>query len=403
MTMARVGQAVAPASLTWPQVHAFRMARHHLDRPAPKARLAQAVADACGVQAQVMAAAQLALRVRVRGLTLEDVERALWQDRSLARVWCMRGTVHLVPANELAVFVRGSSTRQEGRVKSWLDRTGASMASADRLIEAASAAMDRPRTRDDIAVRIRDSLDLPIERKGSRGWGGTADAAGFRLGRAVVTVPDIAFMASYRGLACFGPDEGQGTTFVRPDAWLREWHDLSVAEAEEGLLRRYLRAFAPATVSDFAAWSILAMGRSRQIWSRIENDLSSVTVEGRGAWVLRRDLPSLLRARLHRPTVRLLPYFDSFLMGHKERRHLVDGAHHKRIYRPAGWVYPAILVDGRVVGDWSYERRSTRLQVQVRPYAPLEEGIKDLVRSEAEDVARFLDLPEARVTFAKPR
>jgi hypothetical protein len=350
-----------------------------------------------------MAAAQLALRVRVRGLTLEDVERALWQDRSLARVWCMRGTVHLVPANELAVFVRGSSTRQEGRVKSWLDRTGASMASADRLIEAASAAMDRPRTRDDIAVRIRDSLDLPIERKGSRGWGGTADAAGFRLGRAVVTVPDIAFMASYRGLACFGPDEGQGTTFVRPDAWLREWHDLSVAEAEEGLLRRYLRAFAPATVSDFAAWSILAMGRSRQIWSRIENDLSSVTVEGRGAWVLRRDLPSLLRARLHRPTVRLLPYFDSFLMGHKERRHLVDGAHHKRIYRPAGWVYPAILVDGRVVGDWSYERRSTRLQVQVRPYAPLEEGIKDLVRSEAEDVARFLDLPEARVTFAKPR
>ena len=389
--------------VTWSQVHAFRLARHHLDRPAPRTQLAQVVADSCGVQAQVMAAAQLALRVRVRGLALEDVGRALWQERSLARVWCMRGTVHLVPADELAVFVRGSSTRQEGRVASWLNRAGASRASADQLIEAASAAMDRPQTRAEIAVRIHDSLGLPIEKKGSRGWGGAADAAGFRLGRAVVTVPDIAFMASYRGLACFGPDEGQGTTFVRPDAWLREWRDLSVADAEEALLRRYLHAFAPATASDFAAWSVLAMGRARQVWSRIEGDLSPVTLDARAAWVLRRDLPSLEGAKLDRPTVRLLPYFDSLLMGHKERRHLVDLGHHKRIYRPAGWIYPAVLLDGRVAGDWSHERRAGRLQVRVRPYEPLDEEAKDLVRGEAADVARFLGLSEARVSFAKPR
>ncbi len=401
--MAPRDRAEAAVPVTWPQVHAFRMARHHLDRPAPRTQLIRAVADSCGVQAQVMAAAQLAVRVRVGRLTLEDIERALWQERSLARVWCMRGTVHLVPADELAVFVRGSSTRQEGRVASWLDRTGASRASADRLIQAASAAMDRPRTREDIAVRIRDSLGLPIEKKGSRGWGGPADVAGFRLGRAVVTVPDIAFIASYRGLACFGPDEGQGTTFVRPDAWLREWHDLSVTDAEEALLRRYLHAFAPATASDFAAWSVLTVGRARQIWSRIEDDLCPVTVDGHGVWVLRRDLSSLERAKLDRPTVRLLPYFDSFLMGHKERRHLVDGAHHKRIYRPAGWVYPAVLVDGQVAGEWSYERKAGRLQVRVRPYAPLDEEAKDLVRAEAEDVARFLEASEAHVSFARAR
>ena len=84
----------AAISVTWAQVHAFRMARHFLVRPAPKARLVQAVADSAGVQAQVMAAAQLALRVRVRGLVAEDIDRALWQDRTLTRVWCMRGTVH---------------------------------------------------------------------------------------------------------------------------------------------------------------------------------------------------------------------------------------------------------------------------------------------------------------------
>ena len=393
----------ATPPVTWEQVHAFRMARHHLDRPVPRSRLPQAVADACGIQAQVMAAAQLALRVRVHGLTLEDVERALWEDRSVARVWCMRGTVHLVPSDEFAVFVRGSSTRQEARVTAWLERSGGTRAAVDRLLEAAGAAMDRPRTRGDIAVHIRDSLGIPIENRGSRGWGSAPDAAGFRVGRSVVTVPDLAFMGSYRGLASFGPDEGQGTTFVRPDAWLPAWRDLPLSDAEDALLRRYLWAFGPATVSDFAAWSILTLGRAREIWSRLEGEMSPVAVGGRTAWVLRRDLSALRRAKLDRPTVRLLPYFDSFLLGHKGRDHLVDAAHYKRIYRPAGWVYPGVLVDGRVAGEWSYERRGKRLQVRVRPYLPLGEGTKDGVRSEAEDVARFLEASESRVSFAKAR
>lgn len=398
-----VRETNAGPSVTWAQVHAFRMARHHLDRPLPRTQITRAVADACGVQAQIMAAAQLALRVRVRGLTIEDVEHALWRDRSLARVWCMRGTVHLVPAQEFAIFVRGSSTRQVGLVTRWFDRAGVSRAFVEKLIEAASAAMDRPRTRGEIALRIRDSLGLPIERGGSRGWGSPAEATGFRLGTKIVTVPDLAFLASYRGLACFGPDQGEGTTFVRPDAWLRRWHDVPLEDAEDALLRHYLWAFAPATASDFFAWSRLTMGRARQIWSRLEDELSPVTVEGRAAWVLRRDRSFLEKAKAHRSTVRLLPYFDSYLMGHNARAHLVDKAHYLQIYRPAGWVYPAVLLDGHIAGHWSYERRGKRLQVRVQPHEFLPEATKDLVRGEAEDVARFLGTSEAHVAFAKAR
>ncbi len=403
MPVAPPGDVADAARVTWDQVHAFRMERHHLDRPAPRSRLAQAVGDACGIQAQVMAAAQLALRVRVRGLTLDDVERALWKDRSLARTWCMRGTVHLVPSDELAVFTRGSSTRQLGRVAAWMARSGAPPGSDLKLMEAACGAMDRPRTRSEIAAHIHDTLGVPIEKKGSRGWGSPADAAGFRVGRLVFTVPDLAFMASYRALACFGPDNGQGSTFVRPDAWLPSFRDMSVEDAEDAFLRRYLGSFGPATVHDFAMWSILAVGRARQIWSRLEDEIVPVAVDGQPRWVLRRDLPALKRAKLDRPTVRLLPYFDSYLMGHRGRDHLIDTAHHKRIYRPAGWVYPAVLVDGRIAGDWSYERRGKRLRVTVRPYAPLDEPEKDGVRTESEDVARFLEAPEVRVSFAKAR
>ncbi len=393
------GEASVP--VTWDQVHAFRMARHHLAAPAPKRRIADVVADACGIQAQVMAAAQLALRVRIRGLTPEDIQRALWRERSVARTWCMRGTVHLVPSDEIAVFTRGTSSRQLDRVAAWMRRSAAPTGAEIRFVEAACAAMDRPRTRAEIAKRVSDVLGAPIEKRGSRGWGSPADASGFRVGRLVFTVPDLAFIASYQLRACFGPDDGQGSTFVRPDTWLPSFRDMPLEDAEDALLRRYLRSYGPATVHDFAMWSILAVRRARQIWARIEGELALVSLDGRPAWVLRSDMRPLERARLDGTTVRLLPYFDSFLMGHRGRDHLVDAAHYRRIYRPAGWVYPAVLVDGQIAGEWSYERSGKRLQVRVRPFRVLGDGVKELVHREAEDVARFLEASEARVSFAK--
>lgn len=392
-----------PTTVTWAQVHAFRMARHHLDCPVSKSLLVQAVADACGVQAQVMTAARLALRARVHGLTIEDIERALWQDRSLVRVWCMRGAVHIIPAEEFAVFVQGSSTRQQARSISWLEHNGASPDSVDHLLDAFAAAIDRPRTRADIADHIRSSLGWPIEKAGGRGWGNPADAPGFRLGRCVVTIPDIAWMAAYRGLALFGPDEDQGTTFVRPDVWLPRLRNVSVENAEEALLRRYLCAFGPATVSDFAAWSILTLKRARQIWDRAQHAMSPVVLNGQTAWVLQDDLRVLKCSKFSHPTVRLFPYFDSFIMGHKSRNHLVEAAHYRQIYRPVGWVYPAVLLDGRIVGQWSYKCAKRHLEIAVLPYASISKHTKDLVLREADDIARFLDLPEARVQFAQTR
>jgi hypothetical protein len=308
-----------------------------------------------------------------------------------------------VPSDEFAVFVRGCSTRQEARIARWRVRSGASEASVEQLIGAATSAMDRPRTREDITQRVRNALGWPVEKGGGRGWGNPADAAGFRLGKSVITIPDVAWMASFRCLACYGPDDGQGTTFVRPDVWLPHWRDLSLEAAEDALLRHYLRSFGPATVHDFAAWCVLTVARAKQIWSRLEGEMSPVTLAGRTAWVFRRDRSALERARLSETTVRLLPYFDSFLLGHHGRDHLVDAAHYRRIYRPAGWVYPAVLIDGRVAGEWTYAREGKGLRIRVQPYRPLAEDVRGLVQREAEDVARFLEAPELRVSFARPR
>ena len=376
--------------VTADQVAAFRLARHHLTFPAPRSSLARVAGDMGGAQAQIMSAGALSLRARVRGLRPEDVEKALWQDRTLAKIWCMRGTVHLVPSDDLAVFARGCTGRAN-RDTHWLETHGYHAALIDRVLDALRRALDRPRTRKELADIIAKTLGVTAHRKSGRGWGAARNAPGITIEGKSFPLGYMIFLACYRGLACAGPPQGNEATFVRPDVWLPKWRDLPVDEAETELLRRYLRAYGPATATDFMAWSRMTLKGTRAIWARLAGDLASVDIEGDAAWVLRDDLAALRRAKFERPLVRLLPYFESYLMGHNERDHLVDREHRKRVYRPAGWVASVVLVDGRVAGTWSYERKGKSLGIEVEGFRRLSKAEREGAEAEAADVARFFE------------
>ncbi|HET9782345.1 MAG TPA: crosslink repair DNA glycosylase YcaQ family protein, partial [Candidatus Dormibacteraeota bacterium] len=98
----------AAAMVTWPQVHAFRLRRHHLHKRAPNKDLARVVGDIGGVQAQVMSAAELQIAVRV-DCTVDDVRDALWKSRSLVKTWLMRGTLHLASSDDLPLYIGAMS------------------------------------------------------------------------------------------------------------------------------------------------------------------------------------------------------------------------------------------------------------------------------------------------------
>ena len=91
-------------SLTWDQVRARRLARSHLAERAPAERLVEVVRDVCGIHAQVMGSAELQLAARVEGLTQADVREALWERRVLAKTWTLRGTLHIHPSDEVALW-----------------------------------------------------------------------------------------------------------------------------------------------------------------------------------------------------------------------------------------------------------------------------------------------------------
>ncbi len=129
------------AELSWAQVHAFRMARHRLGRRAPKKDLARVVGDIGGVQAQVMSAAELQVAVRAE-CKVEDVRTALWRDKTLAKTWLMRGTLHLLPAEDLPLFAGAMRTRWIRTGNAWLKYMHMNQSEFSGLIDAIGQALD---------------------------------------------------------------------------------------------------------------------------------------------------------------------------------------------------------------------------------------------------------------------
>ena len=378
-------------SVTWDQVAAFRLARHHLLERASKKALLSVVRDMGGAQAQLLSAAQISLWSRVQGLRIADVEETI-RERTLVKASCMRRTLFLVPSEHLATFVRGTAGRAEKEIR-WARGKGVPNRVIDAAIEAALGALDEPLTRPEIAERVSRALGVRMQSFEGGGWGNRRKLAAVPVGELNYPVVELLHLAAARGVICYGPRRGNEPTFVRADAWIPKWQDVPREQAEEMLLHMYLRAFGPATASDFSLWSGISLTEARTIWAREQSNLASVNVQGWAAAILREDLDQLTQTEFERPLVRLLPYFDVYLLAHREREHLAAMEHRPKIYRPQGWITPVVLVDGRAVAVWEHAREGNRLRVKVTKFGSLSRRITAGLRAEARDLGRFLGLP----------
>lgn len=375
-------------SVTWKQVHAFRLARHRLlERASPK-EIASIAYDMTGAQAQLFSAAQLSLAIRMQGLTLEDINKAL-EKKTLVKASCMRRTLFLVPSKHLALFMRGVARRSEKEIN-WAMRQGVPARTMDAAIDAVLRVMDEPLTRPEIAERTSRLLGLKQREVHGGGWGSQRKLAGVQVGHLTYPVVYLLSTAAARGVFCYGPYRGGEPTFVRADAWIPRWKDIPKEEAERMLLHKYLQTYGPATPADFAMWTSTGLTEARQLWADEAKHLATVDVEGWKGTILRKDLDALSNAALTSPHVRLLPYFDTFVLGHKERVHLMESKHFPKIYRPQGWVSPVVLVDGRVAGVWNYKQEKNRLVISVENFASFPRPVLTRLHEEAQHVGSFL-------------
>jgi hypothetical protein len=366
------------AELTWPQVHAFRLTRQHLVQRAPSSDLARVVGDIAGVQAQVMSAAELQVAVRA-DCTVQDVRTAMWSEKKLVKTWLMRGTLHLVPAEDLPVFTAAMSSHLIRSPAAWLKYMQLTEREFTNVIEAIGGALDgQALTREELIAKVGKGRSDRVQLALKSGWGGLLKPV------------------ARQGRLCFGPSRGQSVTFVQPRQWLGRWRDLDPESALVEMGRRYLRAYGPATKNDFTRWWGAWPGVGRAAWTGMADELAPVSIEGRSAEILAADLDRVASAATF-SSVQLLPGFDPYLMGHSSRDHLFDAQYRWRVSRISGWISPVVLVDGRVVATWSHTVTKRSLALKVEPFRKLSPSTLKEVRLRADAIAKSLGLDAAAV------
>ncbi len=219
-------------SLTWDEVRARRLARTHLLERAPAERLVEVVRDTCGIHAQVMGSAELQLAARVEGITQADVREALWESRSLAKTWTLRGTLHIHPSDELGLW-----TAARRAVVGPADYEADSLENVEAVVHAIDEVLrGRRLLREELADAVAERVGPGPREQLASGWG-------FYLGDAAIA-----------DVLCFGPPAGRRVTFVHPDDWLVPQRAWEPREALRRVALRYVDTYGPATHRQFREW-----------------------------------------------------------------------------------------------------------------------------------------------------
>jgi hypothetical protein len=356
------------------KVLGFRVARQRLDRRARAGSLVAVARELCGVHAQLASSAELALWARVEGLRRDDVRSALEEERTLVKTWAMRGTLHLLAADDLALYVAVLGPRWDDPGGAWLRGFGVTKKQYEAILDGVPRVLGgRPVTREQLADRLAELAGPDLRDRIVSGWGALLKPS------------------ARRGHLCFGPNRGRNVTFVRPDRWLRRLPKVDPADATREVVRRFLGAYGPATVDDLGRW-LGFRTRLKPLLREIEDELAEVEVAGAPGFLLAADIDAL-REGAKPSSVRLLPAFDPYIVGFRPRRLLVDQEHEAKIFRPQAWFSPVLLVEGRAAGIWRHERRGSRLDVRIEPFRRLSAGVRRAVDEEVERLAAFLAAP----------
>jgi hypothetical protein len=324
------------------------------------ASAADVVRHLLAVQAQDFPGVLWSLGLRVPGSTAASVE-AEHASGAFVRSWPMRGTLHLVPAEDLGWMLSLTGQRMvrsaEGR------RRGLGLEPHDFVL----------------AERIARGL-LEGGRQATRAeLFGAFDAGGLST-------------AGQRGVHVLGQLAQTGVIAqAARDVWalLEEWvpspRRLDPDEALREFALRYALGHGPATERDFAWWSSLTLTQARAGLAAASDELERVEVDG-AVYYQRPGLEPAPRG------VHLLPGFDEFLLGYADRTAQLDPERSDAVVPGGnGMFLPTVVVDGRVAGLWRRDR-TTKAGITVRatPFETFSASTERALRTRLARYGEFL-------------
>ncbi len=338
----------------------FYLLNHFLLHKAENRDLVEVAGGVCGLHSQLPLTPYYSLWNRVKEFKPEMLDEALYREKSLVKTWFMRGTLHIIPSTDMAAY-------HHALKRMWFEHHGRYMNKPDwparkqrerliypKIVEALAEGPLRRKELNDRTRLLMEDAAKPYARLFSA-WG------------------SILKETSYLGLTVYAEPCGKEACFVRLAQWLPSLSlgETNETQAREQLLLKYLRCYGPASAQDFACWSGIPTSEATNTIKACVAVLQQVKTEetGKALWMLRKGLKSFLKLDLEEEAPPcLLPKYDSYLLGHKDRTRIIKTQHLQQVYRPVvGEVAATLLINGHITATWTTKKTKKTLAINIRP------------------------------------
>jgi hypothetical protein len=323
----------------------------------------------------------LACAARLEGFRVADLDRELYERRSLVRVRCMRGSAYIEPADALPAIM--AATREEKAMARIVKAAGITETDYERLAK-----------RIEKELRGRDSATVAEIRE--------------LLGDAPKALNYVVALMGRTGRLARARVKGGWKSDIYAYALWEDWVGEPLSEADPvdaraQLARRYLHAYGPASADDLRWWAGWKAGETKAALAALGDEAEPVEVGGGEMLVLVGEADALAATEPDEGAgVRLLPVWDSYFMGYKDRSRQVAKDDLPNVYDKAGNGTSVVLVDGMAAGVWELaEADASAVAVRVAPFRRATKDWWAGVEEAAGRIATMLGADDLRVERAE--
>jgi len=327
----------------------------------------QVVSHLGAVQAQDYAAMKWAIGLRLPQATETAIEHAI-ASRRIVRTWPMRGTLHVVAAEDVHWMLALCAPRVISRAASRYRQLELDVATLRRSMTLLRRALKggKQYTRAEIAVILERS---GIATQGQR-------------------LIHIIQYAALNGVVCHGPRRGKEFTFTLLNEWVPATKPRARNDAIAELSRRYFMSHGPATSRDFTWWSGLTAADARAGMESAASELGTEVLAGRTYWFHPGAYPAKTKDACW-----LLPAFDEYIVAYADRSDVSARLGGTPLQTRGGMLDPVLVIDGQVVATWKRASRREHVQLEITPLTRLTVPEKKSVAAAAKIYGAFLRQP----------
>jgi Winged helix DNA-binding domain len=337
--------------------------RHHLAAQARAVDVTDVARRLVGLHSTDPATVFLAAAARLVEPKVTDIERALYDDRSLVRMIAMRRTMWVVPVESVpmveAACAQAIAVRERKRLVKLLADTGIAAGDTEAWltqVETATLA-----ALDELGAAFGAELSAAVPALRSQ----FTYAEGKAYGGTQTIATQVLSRLSMAGRIARGRPRGAWNSSQYRWAPMTSWlpggvADMDPAAAKTALVEAWLRAFGPGTLTDLRWWTGLTLGEIRKALvglDVVEVDLDGAGAPGGASGVLLADDVEPVAAP--GPWIALLPALDPTPMGWTERDWYL-GDHRALLFDRSGNIGPTVWCNGRIVGGWAQRKMAKR-------------------------------------------